>query len=87
MIIENFPIILQSITHFNESKKLKSHRKRLKKSKDSFHQTFKKKRGRKEDRCRKEQVNSSNKEIRPPLLYLPFRHHKEVSTTAKMMQK
>lgn len=38
----------------------------------------------KEDRCRKEQVNSSNKEIRPPLL---FRHHKEVSTTAKMMQK
>lgn len=86
MIIENFPIILQSITHFNESKKSKSHRKRLKKSKDSFHQTFKKKEKKegKEDRCRKEQVNSSNKEIRPPLL---FRHHKEVSTTAKMMQK
>lgn len=49
-------------------------RKRLKKSKDSFHQTFKNKKKEeeeeegKEDRSRKEQVNSSNKEIRPLLL-------------------
>lgn len=63
-----------NLSYISTNQKYQKDRKRLKKSKDSFHQTFKNKKKEeeeeegKEDRSRKEQVNSSNKEIRLLLL-------------------